>query len=78
LKLSDLNGLVAIDRLNYARDVLVAVKEMPKIKPSRPLLRLSQIAPQLKMLEEEKTTELGKPSSFFGKIKESITKRLWH
>lgn len=69
LKLSDLNRVVAISRLNYAQEVLAALKGMPKIKPSQHVLRLSEIAPQLQ--EEAKTEEPSK-QKFFSRIKEAI------
>ena len=61
LTLNDLKETAAINQLQYTKQILKSLKEMPKLKPPTPPLRLSEIAPTVKPPPPE---EEAKPSYF--------------
>lgn len=48
LALSDLREVIALSHLQYSRQVMKSLKEMPRIKPSIPPIRLSEVVPSIK------------------------------
>lgn len=61
ISLSELNETLVLNHLQYTKQVLKNIKEMPKLKPAIQPLRLSELAPAVKPPAEEAES---KPSLF--------------
>lgn len=67
--LSELKATNTINNLYHTQTVLKLLKDMPKLQPTQPQVRLSEIIPTLK--EPEETSEempSSKKQSFFSRI----------
>jgi hypothetical protein len=76
LALNELNGLVVLERLRYGGAVLTELREMPCMKSSQPVVRLSEIAPLLKQeaSDESQSEEEPKKTKLFGKVRNMVNR----